>query len=241
MPSSPSAILLDVGGVFLLPSRSHIRAALEQVGHTVESDSEIDRAHYVAAQVFPMDLSGDEYMGPHWTAYLHAYAGHLEVPDDVISEAVEHLRNEYVTGWLWSQVIDGSREGLQRLKDTGVHVGVVSNSDGSIEQRLLEQGILQVGEGDGVEVVCLVDSGSVGVEKPDPRIFDFALEVLSIDAGSDVWYVGDTPGFDVAGAQRAGLTPILMDPFEVSGDLGVTIVRSLAEVAEMITTGLPDH
>lgn len=235
MSPSPSAVLLDVGGVFLLPSRSHIRSALEQVAHTVDADSEIDRAHYVAARVFPMDLDADEYMGPHWTEYLHVYARHLGVPEDVIPEAVEHLRNEYVTGWLWSQEIEGSREGLRRLVDTGVDVGVVSNSDGTIEQRLLEHGILQVGAGDGVEVLCLVDSGAVGVEKPDPRIFRFALELLGVD-GEDVWYVGDTPGFDVVGARRAGLTPILMDPFEVNDDFGVMTVTSLTELADIIDT-----
>ncbi|MGH3650286.1 MAG: HAD family hydrolase [Acidimicrobiia bacterium] len=233
MPSSPSAVLLDVGGVFLLPSRSHIRSALAQVGHEVAEDSAIDRAHYVAARVFPMDLDRDEWMGPYWSEYLRIYASCLEVPEDRIPEAVEHLRNEYVTGWLWSQEIEGSREGLRRLADTGVDVGVVSNADGTIESQLLESGILQVGPGDGVEVLCLVDSGVVGVEKPDPRIFDFALEVLGVER-EDVWYVGDTPGFDVTGAQRAGLTPILMDPFDVNGDLGVTTVTSLTELAEMI-------
>lgn len=237
MPSTPSAVLLDVGGVFLLPSRAHIRSALEQVGHFVDDDSEIDRAHYVAARVFPMDLDGDdEWMGRHWTRYLEVYANYLGVPEERAEEAVEHLRNEYVTGWLWSHEIEGSREGLRRLADSGVDVGVVSNSDGTIEQRLLESGILQVGQGNGVEVLCLVDSGAVGVEKPDPRIFDFALEVLGVDK-EEVWYVGDTPGFDVTGARRAGLTPILMDPFDVNGDLGVTTVESLTHVAEMIEAG----
>lgn len=236
MPSPPSAVLLDVGGVFLLPSRSHIRSALEQVAHSVEDDTAIDRAHYVAARVFPMDLSGDEWMGLHWTAYLEVYAKQLGVPDERVKEAVEHLRNEYVTGWLWSQEIEGSREGLHRLTGTGVDVGVVSNSDGTIERRLAELGILQVGQGKGVEVVCLVDSGAVGVEKPDPRIFEFAMEVLGVDP-NEVWYVGDTPGFDVVGARRAGLLPVLMDPFGVNGDLGVTTVGSLTEVAEMIETG----
>lgn len=229
-------MLLDVGGVFLLPSRDHIRSALAQVNHAVDDDSAIDRAHYVAARVFPMDLGDHEYMGPHWTEYLLSYAAELAVPDEVMEEAVEHLRNEYVTGWLWSHEIAGSREGLRRLVDTGVQVGVVSNSDGTIEERLRSQGILQVGQGEGVEVVCLVDSGTVGVEKPDPRIFDFALEVLGIGAG-EVWYVGDTPGFDITGALRAGLTPILMDPFGVNSDFGVTTVASLAAVAEMIERG----
>jgi putative hydrolase of the HAD superfamily len=229
----PSAVLLDVGGVFLLPSRAHIRSALQNVGHSVIDDSAIDRAHYIAVRAFPMDLEGDEYLSPLWTEYLDTYARSLEVSDELVPDAIEHLRNEYVTGGLWSQVIDSSVDGLAELVDTGIPIGIVSNSDGTIERRLRELGVLQVGPGDGVEVRFVIDSGSVGVEKPDPRIFDFALELLDVPRES-VWYVGDTPGFDVVAARRAGLFPILMDPFGVNGDYETICVSSLADVAGMV-------
>jgi putative hydrolase of the HAD superfamily len=229
----PSAVLLDVGGVFLLPSRAHIRSALQIVGHSVTDDAAIDRAHYLSVRVFPMDLESDEYLSPLWTEYLGTYARSLDVRDELVPDAVEHLRNEYVTGGLWSQVIDGSVDGLAELVATGVPVGVVSNSDGTIERRLRGMGILQVGPGDGVDVRCVIDSGGVGVEKPDPRIFDFALDLLGLSADS-VWYVGDTPAFDIVGARRAGLVPILMDPFAVNDDFGVACVRSLGDVARLV-------
>jgi putative hydrolase of the HAD superfamily len=231
----PAAVLLDVGGVFLLPSRSHIRAALQNVDHTVLDDSAIDRAHYLAVRVFPMDLEGDEFLGPFWTDYLDTYARSLDVADEVIPEAIEHLRNAYVTGALWSQVIDGSVDGLAELVDTGIPVGIVSNSDGTIERRLHQMGILQVGPGDGVEVNFVIDSGAVGVEKPDPRIFDFAFELLDAPRES-VCYVGDTPAFDVVGARRAGLVPMLMDPFGVNADFEADCVHSLGEVAQMVAS-----
>lgn len=230
----PSAVLLDVGGVFLLPSRAHIRSALDRVGHAVFDDAAIDQAHYVALRTFPMDLAGDEYMGPMWDEYLREYARFLGVGEDDVSEASEHLRNEYVTGWLWTEVIEGSKEGLASLVDTGVPVGVVSNADGTIEQRLATMELLQVGPGPGVAVRCLVDSGAVRVEKPDPKIFEYALEELDLPPDR-VWYVGDTPAFDVVGARRAGLQPILMDPFEVNDDFEVPCVTSLSEVASIVT------
>lgn len=233
MSAQPRAVLLDVGGVFLLPSREHIRSALSQVGHNIDSDHAIDRAHYVSARVFPMDLEGEEFMGPYWQDYLDRYARTLEVDDALVPEAVEHLRNEYVTGALWSHEIEGARAGLGQLEETGVTVGIVSNSDGTIGARLYEMEICQVGPGPGVDVHCLIDSGQVGVEKPDPKIFDIALDSLDLSP-EEVWYVGDTPAFDVVGARRAGIRPILMDPFEVNGDYGVKCVRSLGEVAAMI-------
>ena len=233
MSGPPTAVLLDVGGVFLLPQRSHIRSALSRCGHPADDDHAIDRAHYLAARVFPMDLGAEGDLGPYWDHYLETYARALAVPEETVPEAVEHLRNEYVSGGLWAEVIEGAREGLESLVSTGVPVGVVSNSDGTIERRLRAMGVLQVGPGEGIEVLCLIDSGSVGVEKPDPRIFDHAFESLGV-ARNGAWYVGDTPAFDVVGARRAGLHPILMDPFDVNADFGAKCVRSLSEVAEMI-------
>lgn len=232
--TTPTAILLDVGGVFLLPSRSHIRSALSQVDHVVTEDVTIDRAHYEAVRAFPMDLDPGEWMSPYWDDYLDRYARVVGVPSDLVPEAIEHLRNEYVTGWLWTHVIEGSPGHLADLVATGVPVGVVSNSDGTIQSRLEKMGILQVGTGTGVEVRCLIDSGTVGVEKPDPKIFDFALEELGMNA-EGIWYVGDTPAFDIVAAAGAGLEPILMDPFEVNTDYGVPTVRSLGEVARMVS------
>lgn len=234
MTEPASAVLLDVGGVFLLPDRSHIRTALDQIKHSLPDDEAIDRAHYLAAAVFPMDMDGHEFLGPYWNEYLEVYARALDVPDDRVPEAVEHLRNAYVTGELWSRVIEGSKEGLSALVDTGIPVGVVSNSDGTIERRLREMEILQVGEGAGVEVRCVIDSGAVNIEKPDPRIFDFALEILELPP-EGIWYVGDTPGFDVTGARRAGLRPILMDPFDVHRSIGVDCVHTLSDIAAMLT------
>ena len=232
MTNPPNAILLDVGGVFLLPSHEHIRSALSRIDHTVADGATIDRAHYDGVRSFPMDLDPGEFLGPYWNLYLDRYARAVGVDEELITEAIEHLRNEYVTGELWSHVVEGSREGLAELVATGIPVGIVSNSDGTIERRLSEMGILQEGPGGGVEVKFVIDSGKVGVEKPDPHIFDFALDRLGATAHG-IWYVGDTPAFDIVGATRAGLEPILMDPFGVNADYGVPCVVSLSDVASM--------
>ncbi len=85
-----------------------------------------------------------------------------------------------------------------------MRVGIISNADGTVAQRLAAQEVLQVGPGLGVEVECVIDSGAVGVSKPDPRIFEIALDAIGVDA-ADAWYVGDMPGIDVVGARGAGL------------------------------------
>ena len=103
-------------------------------------------------------------------------------------------------------------------------------------QRLAAQEVLQVGPGIGVEGECVIDSGAVGVSKPDPKIFEIALDAMGVQA-ADCWYVGDMPGVDVVGARAAGRWPIVMDPFGFNADAGVDYkcVKSLAEVAAMVT------
>ena len=54
----------------------------------------------------------------------------------------------------------------------------------------------------------IIISGDVGVKKPNPAIFSFALEQTGLSK-NEVIYVGDT-NEDVAGARAAGIPPILL-------------------------------
>jgi putative hydrolase of the HAD superfamily len=90
-----------------------------------------------------------------------------------------------------------------------------------------------VGPGVGVDVECVIDSGNVGVMKPDPRIFHLALEAMNL-APDDTWYVGDMPGIDVIGARKAGIHPVVMDPFGFQHGADYERVGSLAELADRL-------
>src|SRR5207245_10183635 len=57
----------------------------------------------------------------------------------------------------------------------------------------------------------IIDSSVVGVEKPDPRIFELGLREAGVGARHAV-YVGDLYSVDVLGARAAGLDGILLDP-----------------------------
>jgi len=49
------------------------------------------------------------------------------------------------------------------------------------------------------------------VEKPDPRIFQIALERAGLEPAQAA-YVGDLYSIDVLGARAAGLRAVLMNP-----------------------------
>ena len=172
---------MDVGGVFLLPSPEPIIGVLERAEIPVDA-ARLDRAHYAGAASSQVDVDDDEApIADFWRAYLTAFTAECGVPGDRIDEAIEHLASEFATDGLWMRVIPGSVDALRAIADAGIRLGVVSNAGGTMADRLRELEVLQVGAGMGVEVETLIDSGAVGVEKPDPRIFHMALEALDVE------------------------------------------------------------
>jgi putative hydrolase of the HAD superfamily len=87
-------------------------------------------------------------------------------------------------------------------------------------------------------VGAIFDSTVIGVAKPDPRIFEMALDALAVPAAHAI-HVGDTPGADVDGARAAGVRPVLIDPYDFHSDLDVERVSSLLDVVELVRTRQP--
>lgn len=92
---------------------------------------------------------------------------------------------------------------LERLATAELALGVVSNFEAWLED-LLEA--VDVTRFFPVRVI----SGAVGIEKPDRRIFDLALERAGVEAEGSV-YVGDHPDLDVEASRQAGMFPVLID------------------------------
>ena len=121
----------------------------------------------------------------------------------------------------WAHVGLGAMDGLRAVAALGLPMGVVSNSDGSVEGDLRRLGVCHVpAASDGPEPLrpgspmgVILDSAVVGVAKPDPAIFRIALDALGVPAGRSVLHVGDSLRYDVAGALAAGLQPVHMDPY----------------------------
>ena len=226
------AVLLDVGGVFMLPDHDRIVGAIGRAGVKVDPQR-LDRAHYAGVTALTDFSEGDPEV---WRAYNRAYARACDVPEDALDDVVEHLLNEFSTGAVWTRIIPGSIEALHELKASGKRLAIVSNADGLAEERLREHQICQIGVGPGVEVDAILDSEVVGVAKPDPRIFEMALERLGVPAEQAV-HVGDTPAADVDGARAAGVRPVLIDPHDFHAELDVERVPTLAEVVELVTAG----
>lgn len=199
-----SGVLLDVGGVFVVPDGLLVANALAAAGVAV-GEADFVRAHY--AGMASLDRG---------ERYFHGYLDSVDVsPADwprAMAALVTLAEAPLVT--LWQQVITESVDALRQLASRGIPLGIVSNSDGTVQEQLRRHGICQIGAGTGTEVLAIVDSGTEGVEKPDARIFTRAVSALGLPA-DEIVFVGDSTNIDVRGAQSAGLQPIHLDPYRM--------------------------
>lgn len=135
-------------------------------------------------------------------AFLEALFRLGGVPAERLGEVRQCLARMHGERHLWCTVQERTHLALQQLRAAGLRLGVVSNSDGRVEQALQSAGLR-----DYFDVV--IDSSLVGVEKPDPRIFRVALDALGVEP-AEALYVGDLYEVDVLGARAAGVDAVLL-------------------------------
>jgi putative hydrolase of the HAD superfamily len=228
-------VLLDIGGVMLIPDMRVLSDDLDALGVSL-SQEDFWRAHYYGVAAL-------DRFGVRPGAWAEGYVEGVLDGLRMTGRQRERL-GPLLTGArrlsddkLWRWRVPGSFEALRvlsgRRQPDGVKLAFVSNSDGSAEHKLIAMGLSQVGPGDGVEVDAIFDSAVVGLTKPDPAIFEMALAALGVEAGRSV-YVGDSLYYDVDGAKAAGLVPLHFDPFAICDRDDHGHLAGLAELLEVM-------
>ena len=125
--------------------------------------------------------------------------------------------------------LEASRPVLERLHRR-VALGVISNFYGNLAVILAEAGFARL-------LDTVVDSGYVGLRKPDPEIFALALRQLSCRP-ADALHVGDSFEKDIVGAHQAGLRTAWLvgaaDPACRSPECVDFRIRRLADLEALI-------
>ena len=114
---------------------------------------------------------------------------------------------------------------LEQLRAGGASLVVASNWDCSLPDWLGPTGIIELVDG-------VVTSAEVGAAKPDPRVFERALQVAGA-APSEAVHAGDRVDNDVEGAAAAGVRAVLVQR-EGEPPPAVESVRSLLELAALL-------
>jgi putative hydrolase of the HAD superfamily len=100
---------------------------------------------------------------------------------------------------------------LSVLRDRGLRLFAVSNWDCSLPRVLDGCGLGELLDG-------TITSAEAGARKPDPVIFERALELAGCGP-DEALHVGDTAEEDVVGARAAGIRPLLIDRDGGGGDI----------------------
>lgn len=102
----------------------------------------------------------------------------------------------------WTAHVD-ARAAVDAVLAAGLRAGVVTNAAAELQERKLELAGL-------ADLPVLVGVDTLGVGKPDPRVFLEGARLLGTDPVRTA-YVGDEPTVDALAAHEAGLTGVWID------------------------------
>ncbi len=163
-----------------------------------------------------------------WGKMVGTIAARAGLDESRVSELLDAAWVEHEKRNLWCKVPEGLGEALDALRARGPKVAIISNSEGMLDRLFRDLGILQ-------HFDEVVDSGKVGVEKPDPRIFEIAMTRFGVPKQATL-HLGDVFATDILGARAAGIRYGLVDPYgHYEGrHLDVPRVPGAVEVARAI-------
>ena len=145
-------------------------------------------------------------------------------------DAIHIAFEEFKTTERSYRIFPDCKETLQKLKESGFRIGIISNTIPKHAQNrrplLASQSVL-----DFFEVILF--SSEIGVRKPQKKIFEIALQEMGISDPETALHVGDCPYSDVKGAHDAGLVPVLFDPLKIKKADCITI-ETLSELPELL-------
>jgi HAD superfamily hydrolase (TIGR01509 family) len=224
-----TTIFFDVGGTLIHPNMTRLMAPLLE--HACPGEHHLAAAERAAKQTYRCEGNGNaesaaeadqaDGHGPvnrsYWRIYFEALLEELGCCQELLPELTSRAGDSSN----WNLTDPSAALTLRELKRQ-YRMAVISNADGHIDRVLRQAGL------DGF-FETLVDSGCVGYEKPDPRIFCSALQQMQASPEQSL-YVGDIYAIDYQGARNAGMQAVLLDPNGVYRDWAVDRIASLTEL-----------
>jgi HAD superfamily hydrolase (TIGR01509 family) len=220
-------VFLDAGGVLVNPNWARVSRAL--AGHGVEVPAETLAAAEPYAKKrldtgATISATNDQQRG--WT-YFNLVLGEAGIPlSDATDAALAELHGYHQQFNLWETVFEDTRPTLAALRARGFRLVVLSNANGTLHRAFERLGLTGT-------VDAVFDSCDEGLEKPDPRFFELALDRVGATAATTV-HVGDLFHVDVVGARAAGIEPVLLDLADLYGDADCTRIRTLSALVDVL-------
>ncbi|MFA5845242.1 MAG: HAD-IA family hydrolase [Coriobacteriia bacterium] len=234
--SSLKAVSFDVGNTLLYPHPSVsevVRQVLAEAGHARDLaaiDSLmplVDRYYEDRYRADDTFWTSEEETSGVWVGMYSLLCARLGIEDEAPALA-RRVYDEFGSASRWRAYPD-VRPAFERLRARDLRIGIVSNWDSRLE------GLL-----DGLGLSALIDvvvsSASVGLHKPDPRIFELACERMGVSPSRAV-HVGDHVYSDIVGATAVGMNAVLIDRHGTSEVYAGISVSSLDDLDAALAAG----
>ena len=220
------AVLFDAGNTLIWLDHPFIVDVLRE--HGVETTAErLLEAEY-ASKLLMDELArqGNTDERTRAKVYFAEMFRHAGAPESAFPALAQRMFARHAERNLWGTVHERTGDTLEELRRRGYRLGVISNADGRVEALLESVGLRPHFE-------LVIDSGVVGIDKPDPRIFHLAAERMGV-APAEALYVGDIYEIDVQGARAAGMQAILIDPLGARGGLDCDRIRAIHDLLDVL-------
>jgi putative hydrolase of the HAD superfamily len=157
-----------------------------------------------------------------------AAAGGPAAPEQALTHLIADHFNEVHDAEL--RMFPGAHEALDRLKELGVKLALITNGAAAPQRRKVERFAL-AHRFDHIQI-----EGEHGFGKPEEQAYRHALSTLGV-AASEAWMIGDNLEWEVVAPQRLGIYAIWYDGQGVGlpADSAIRpdrIIRSLSELLE---------
>ncbi|CAK0769749.1 putative hydrolase of the HAD superfamily [Azospirillaceae bacterium] len=230
----PAAVLVDIDNTIYPYEPAH-NAAMKSVFQRVSSlfgtasDSEVKGAfdqarHEVKGRVGNTAASHSRLL------YFHRMIELMGMKTQIV--AALDLEQVYWRNFLkHSELFSGCRDFLLELRSVGIGLAAVTDMTSQIQFRKL----VYFGIDESFDFV--ITSEEAGIEKPDRRIFQLALDKLGCSADR-VWMIGDDLRRDIEGAKALGMVTLQKTHIGVMAGKGEQKADAAFEEFEVLTETL---
>lgn len=215
-----------------------LAAATFDVGGIIYSDDVFKRAIYAAIENYagPIDAARFEKI---YEDHLKSHSGSLRSKLCMEFFGSLDLKGEIMefatARWNFqpSDIYSDAKATIKELRESGLKIGLVANQPKSAVESLKRDGIFDLVDFLGVSAV-------VGLEKPDPRIFELALAELGTTSAQTI-HIGNRLDTDVIPAKSLGFKTVWIlrgeaTPTPSQEDLKIPdiVAKDLNNLAEQI-------
>jgi putative hydrolase of the HAD superfamily len=224
------AVFFDVDFTLIYPGPTFQAEGYRQA--CAERGVEVDPARFdlaTAASSFILDDVEDQiYNHDLFIHYTASIIEHMGGRGPNVVDVARRIYDQWAVNHHF-EMYDDAAPVLRGLQESGLQVGVISNSHRSLDafrEHFLLTGLITVS----------VSSAEHGFMKPHRSIFDAALERAGVTAAASMM-VGDSLKHDVEGALKAGMRAVLLRRSgEVPPNLpqGLGVIQSLHELPALL-------